>query len=100
LHACELNENFDLALVTGNLSECAELKLTSAGINANLFKKQIDGKSVLMGGFGNDDINRPGLVKAAINRFENFYDSKISPEQFLVIGDTPKEMVMIFFDKI
>lgn len=71
---------------------CAELKLKSAGIDSELFKKTHEGSFKLIGGFGDDDIQRPGLVSAAISRFNLFYDVKISPDQFLVIGDTPKDI--------
>merc|ERR1711935_1312897 len=38
LAACANDAAFQLALVTGNLRECAEMKLKSAGINVDLFK--------------------------------------------------------------
>ena len=74
--------------MTGNLRECAELKLRSAGINVDLFK--IDG--TLFGGFGTDHIDRPKLVEAAIGRARERFGQDLTPNDFVVIGDTPKDM--------
>ena len=74
--------------MTGNLRECAEMKLKSAGINVDLFK--VDG--VLFGGFGTDHIDRPKLVESAIRRALEQLDEKLQPTDFVVIGDTPKDM--------
>ena len=92
LEKCSKSSEVDLAIVTGNLLHCAELKLKSAGIDSEMFKKSHEGSFKLIGGFGDDDIHRPGLVSAAISRFNLFYDMEISPDQFLVIGDTPKDI--------
>ena len=74
--------------MTGNLRECAEMKLKSAGINVDLFK--VD--NVLFGGFGTDHIDRPKLVESAIHRAREQIDAKLQPTDFVVIGDTPKDM--------
>ena len=70
------------------MRECAELKLRSAGINVDLFK--IDG--TLFGGFGTDHIDRPKLVEAAIGRARERFGQDLTPNDFVVIGDTPKDM--------
>ena len=92
LKKCDENENIELAIVTGNLAHCAELKLNSAGINSNLFKRHHEGENKLIGGFGDDDIYRPGLVAAAMKRFNHLHSSVIPSDRFLVIGDTPKDI--------
>ena len=61
LAKCAESSDFDLALVTGNLAHCAELKLKSAGIDTDLFKRAHNGERKLIGGFGEDDIYRPGM---------------------------------------
>jgi len=92
LAKCAESPDFDLALVTGNLAHCAELKLKSAGIDADLFKRTHNGERKLIGGFGEDDIYRPGLVSTAMRRFNEIYSDELDPRQFLVIGDTPKDV--------
>ena len=74
--------------MTGNLRECAEMKLKSAGINTDIFKRN----GILFGGFGNDHIDRPKLVEKAIERAHLEIDAKLNPSDFIVIGDTPKDM--------
>ena len=64
------------------------MKLISAGINVDQFK--VDG--VLFGGFGTDHIDRPKLVESAIRRAHEKFDKNLTPNDFVVIGDTPKDM--------
>ena len=92
LTKCSRSSDIDLGIVTGNLLHCAELKLKSAGIEVEMFKREHEGSFKLIGGFGDDDIKRPGLVSAAIKRFNSVSDAQIKPSQFLVIGDTPKDI--------
>ena len=54
LEYCRKSGYFDLALVTGNPIEMAELKLRYAGIDPEIFKREYDGKLQLIGAFGND----------------------------------------------
>jgi len=92
LEKCAKSDELELALVTGNTSDIAEIKLKSAGIDADLFKRNIGGKRKLMGGFGEDDIHRPGMVVAAMKRFSKIEGKTLDPSTFLVIGDTPKDI--------
>jgi len=44
LEYCHKSDEFDLALVTGNTIDAAELKLRGAGINTELFKRDYEGE--------------------------------------------------------
>lgn len=61
LDYCHKSDDFDLALVTGNAIDGAEVKLRAAGINPDIFKRQYEGEFKLIGGFGSDDIYRQSL---------------------------------------
>ena len=78
--------------MTGNPVSVANMKLKAAGIDPHLFTLEYKGEKRLIGGFGDDDAYRPGMVKAAIERFENIYGQEIDPTEFLIIGDTPKDI--------
>ncbi|MDO8503546.1 MAG: HAD family hydrolase [bacterium] len=75
-----LKDGVFLGLVTGNLEPIARSKLEKVGIS-DYFK---------VGGFGSDDINRANLVKIAIKRAEENFNSKF--DVFLV-GDTPRDIL-------
>ncbi len=45
--------------------ETAEVKLTNAGVNVEVFK---DANGVLRGGFGSDDMDRNWLIKKPVHR--------------------------------
>lgn len=92
LDHCAKSDEFELALVTGNMIDAAEMKLEAAGLNADLFKRHHEGEYKLIGGFGNDDAYRPRMVAAAMKRFNTLHGKTIPPSQFLVIGDTPKDI--------
>ena len=68
------------------------MKLEAAGIDPELFTLEFEGKRRLIGGFGDDDGYRPGMVKKAIERFEKINGRKMDANEFLIIGDTPKDI--------
>ena len=82
--------------MTGNPVSVANMKLKAAGIDPDLFSYEYKGEKLMIGGFGDDDAYRPGMVKAAIRRFENIYGRLIDPTEFLIIGDTPKDIWVRF----
>jgi phosphoglycolate phosphatase-like HAD superfamily hydrolase len=72
-----------LGLATGNFSEAARFKLSHYGIDGFFVQG-----STLLGGFGEESIDRADVVRKAI---ENV-GTGVSAEQVLVIGDTPKDI--------
>jgi len=88
LERCSKEEGFILALLTGNMIETAEVKLTNAGVNVEVFK---DANGVLRGGFGSDDMDRATIVAKALKKLRAEF-GKLDQSQFLIIGDTPKDV--------
>jgi phosphoglycolate phosphatase-like HAD superfamily hydrolase len=72
-----------LGLATGNFSEAARLKLDYYGI-----EEFFAAGSNLLGGFGEESIDRADVVRKAI---ENV-GAGVSADHVLVIGDTPKDI--------
>ena len=85
LDETDKNPNFVNALLTGNLSVAAELKLRAVGI-WNYFK---DAPNV----FGEISHERNDLAIEAGKLFGEKYDFQFKPEQFIVIGDTPNDII-------
>lgn len=79
-----------MALLTGNMVETAEIKLRTAGVKVELLKRP--GQSELFGGFGSDHMDRPTIVKMAIEKCNQIFGCQIPKENFLIIGDTPKDV--------
>ena len=75
-------EGFVIGLLTGNLRRGARLKLERFGIEHHFAD----------GGFGDDGEHRNELGPVAVQRMELAADCKFSPEQIIVIGDTPKDI--------
>jgi phosphoglycolate phosphatase len=78
------NLKFVNALLTGNLSVAAEIKLKSVGI----WQYFVNAPNA----FGEISHNRNDLAIAAGQLFNESYKFKFSPEQFIVIGDTPNDI--------
>ena len=76
---------FTNALLTGNLSCAAELKLQTVGL-WNYF----EGKPNAFGEISHD---RRDLAVHAGKLFNEFYDFDFKPAQFIVIGDTPNDIL-------
>ncbi len=84
LEETDNNPNFINALLTGNLSCAAEIKLQSVGL-----WKYFSGKPNAFGEISHD---RRELAIEARKLFNEFYDFEFEPEQFIVIGDTPNDI--------
>lgn len=72
------------ALLTGNLSVAAEIKLESIGL-WDFFKDS-------PGAFGELSHRRNDLAHAAGRLFNERYNFEFDPSQFIVIGDTPNDI--------
>lgn len=72
------------ALLTGNLSVAAEIKLESVGL-WHYFAGAPNA-------FGEVSHNRSDLCVEAGKLFNERYDFEFSPQQFIVIGDTPNDI--------
>ena len=79
------NPHFINALLTGNLSVAAEIKLRAVGI-WDYFKDAPNA-------FGEISHERNDLAIEAGKLFNEKYDFQFKPEQFIVIGDTPNDIL-------
>jgi phosphoglycolate phosphatase len=79
------NASFINALLTGNLSCAAELKLQTVGL-----WKYFDDKPNAFGEISHD---RRDLAIHAGKLFNEFYNFEFNPMQFIVIGDTPNDIL-------
>lgn len=77
--------NFINALLTGNLSVAAEIKLRSVGL-WHFFENAPNA-------FGEISHERKDLAVEAGKLFNEAYDYEFSPGQFIVIGDTPNDVL-------
>lgn len=73
------------ALLTGNLSVAAEIKLSTVGL-WNYFKDAPNA-------FGEVSHERKDLAVEAGRLFNARYNYEFAPEQFIVIGDTPNDIL-------
>lgn len=71
-----------LGLGTGNLEPGARIKLEPAQLNHYF----------TFGGFGSDAEDRPALLRVAVERAQARTGLKLSPQQVVVIGDTPHDV--------
>lgn len=78
------NPRFINALLTGNLSVAAEIKLKSVGL-WHYFENAPNA-------FGEISHDRRELATEAGKLFNDFYKFDFLPEQFVVIGDTPNDI--------
>lgn len=79
------NPLFINALLTGNLSVAAEIKLKSVDL-WHYFAASPNA-------FGEISHDRRDLARAAGSLFNERYDYNFNPEQFIVIGDTPNDII-------
>ncbi|MCX7792925.1 MAG: HAD hydrolase-like protein [Thermodesulfovibrionales bacterium] len=75
-------EGIHLGLLTGNLEQGARIKLEPFGLN----------RYFPSGAFGSDDEDRNRLLPIAIQRFRLLTGRTFSPEDCIVIGDTPRDV--------
>lgn len=80
-----LRERDDVALgiVTGNVPGAAEVKLRAAGFDPAWFP---------VGAFGSEAINRDNLPALAIARASAHYHYAFTPDEVIVVGDTPADI--------
>lgn len=77
------DDGFHVGLCTGNFREVAFAKVNSVGLN-NMF---------LFGGFGCNHANRNFLPEYAHLEFQSIHNKSPKAEQYVVIGDTPKDIL-------
>lgn len=75
--------NIMLGVVTGNVSTVAPIKLRAAGFDPAWFP---------IGAYGNEAVDRDHLPPLALARAIAHYGREITPEQVIVIGDTPSDI--------
>lgn len=77
------SDDFVPGLLTGNFPSAANIKLNAANI-------RIDYK---IGAFGEVHKDRNMLPQLALSKFEQLYDIEANPRKFIVIGDTPRDIL-------
>lgn len=82
LERLSLTRDIQIGLLTGNIEPGARIKLEPFKLN----------KFFPTGAFGSDDEDRNKLLPIAINRFEEICRRKISTDECIVIGDTPRDV--------
>ena len=83
LDALSADKRFLTSLLTGNVESLAEAKLRAAGIS-NYF--------LTRGAFGSDDEERDHLPAIAAERISAQLGYELSPERFIIVGDTPRDI--------
>ena len=83
LEAVDQHPRYRSALLTGNIEHAAYLKVEITGL-AEFFK--------LPGAFGDESFDRRDLPAIAAERINEKLNLTLSPEQFIVIGDTPNDV--------
>lgn len=76
-------ERVVLGMLTGNYGHAASLKLRSVDLDIEWFQ---------VTAFGDEAETRPGLVEVALERCASFTGERLSGEDVVVIGDTPKDV--------
>lgn len=76
-------EDILLGLVTGNVSTVAPVKLRAARFDPAWFP---------VGAYGNESVDRDDLPKLALARAVDHYGTSLSPDQVIVVGDTPTDI--------
>jgi phosphoglycolate phosphatase len=72
------------SLLTGNIEPAAHLKMRLVGLS-HFFQ--------LPGAFGDDSHDRRDLPQLAVERINRHLDLDLTPRQFIVIGDTPNDIL-------
>ena len=76
------NDNFHASVVTGNFEATAQVKLEAAGLAQFLVR----------GAYASDSEHRPDLPVIAKERWQRLSGRIMTPEQCIVIGDTPHDL--------
>jgi phosphoglycolate phosphatase-like HAD superfamily hydrolase len=83
LQELDRHPRYQSALLTGNIEPAAHLKVEITGL-ADFFR--------LPGAFGNESFDRRDLPAMAAQRINEHLRANLSPDQFIVIGDTPNDI--------
>lgn len=83
VHALRERDDKLLGIVTGNASTTAPIKLRAAGFDPAWFP---------VGAYGSESMHRDNLPALALDRAVRHLGQDISPEQVVVIGDTPADV--------
>lgn len=83
LQALAAHPRYESALVTGNIKPMAYLKMELVGLEKFF---------TLPGAFGDESHNRRDLPARAAERIREYLKMDLSPEHFIVIGDTPNDI--------
>ena len=83
LQAVHDHPRYQSAMLTGNIEPAAYLKVEITGL-AEFF--------TLPGAFGDESFDRRDLPALAVQRINEELGANLSPEQFIVIGDTPNDV--------
>lgn len=84
LEATSRHPRYLNSLLTGNIEPAARLKMRLVGL-AEFFQ--------LPGAFGDDSHDRRDLPQLAVERINRHLNLNLSPQQFIVIGDTPNDIL-------
>ena len=77
-----VEDGYLLGLVTGNVEAAAHIKLHRAQLN----------RFFSFGGYGSDSTDRGELTRIALKRAALVYGDAVTPEQAIVVGDTPRDV--------
>lgn len=83
LEALAVDSRFLTTLLTGNVEKLAEAKLRVSGI-WHYFE--------VRGAFGSDDEERNHLPAVAAERINAHLGQALTPERFIIVGDTPRDI--------
>lgn len=72
-----------MGLVTGNYRQAAPIKLGAAGLDVQQFR---------IAAFGDEAPSRPEMVALAMQRHRQLTGHAARSDQFLVVGDTPRDV--------
>lgn len=83
LEKLDQHPRYRSAMLTGNIEPAAHLKVEITGL-AEFFQ--------LPGAFGNESFDRRDLPAIAAQRINEHLGANLTPEQFIIIGDTPNDI--------
>lgn len=75
-------QDFEPGILTGNFPQAAEAKLDNANIDLNYE----------IGAYGEFHTDRNMLPQLAMSKAEQIFDVEVNPKNFIIIGDTPKDV--------
>lgn len=73
-----------VGLLTANMPQAAHVKLRTAGYDPHVFKVQV---------FGSEAPTRTGLSPIALERAYGLFQRRYQPEEVVIIGDTPEDIL-------